>query len=403
MDVDTFEDLDFAILSHIPLTLHQVVERVVANNQDIKLAIVDINNAEEDASALKSRSFFPKIEGILEQKFKHNVSGSPGAKEEFLGKLELTIPISLGGTEYHEYKASLKDKDSLTIAMELLREETVEEVQNAWQKLITSTLIWTSLRRQADLAAASLELAYKEKAFGIRSQIDVLSTETGLLTAQSDAASARIDILIDALSLLAIMGDVNIGILSKRKVEKGAVPRASLPFFHRDLSTEPSKRVLEGLRKIAESAMAKVAAPDKSAPQPMEEPEPMLSDEERRLEEEYLQESPDEGETPGYDGVDAGDQAPQYDVEPESVLSGEEAEEKHLTPMYDVNPEEIMPEGGGRFDDVDPAAVIPGSAAAGGPHVHAGVMMQSEAQTSGGDCGPGPCYPEPGEAAIGHE
>jgi outer membrane protein TolC len=260
IDVDTFEEVDFSVLSHIPLTLHEVVERTIKNNADIKLAMVDIDNAHEDVVALRSRSFFPTIEGVLEQKWKNNVGGTAGAKTELLGMVELNIPFSLGMTEYNEYRASIKDKDSTTIDMEVLRDETVEEVRNGWQKLITATLTWKTLKRQAELAAASLELVYKERELGTRSQIDVLTSETTLLNAQSKARSKRIDILIHAFSLLNLMGDVNIGALSKKILPKTPLLPSVLPLFHQNLSAKPSKRVLKNLQKIANNAQSKMPA-----------------------------------------------------------------------------------------------------------------------------------------------
>jgi outer membrane protein TolC len=369
IDIETFEDVDFSLLSHIPLTLNEAVARTVKNNQDIKLAIVDIDNAQEDVIALRSRSFFPTIEGILEQKWKTNVGGTAGEKQELLGKLELSVPISLGLTEYNEYKASIKDKDSTTITMEVLRDDTVEEVRNAWQTLLTSTLKWKSLRRQADLAAASLELAYKEKAFGIRSQIDVLSSETALFTAQSDASSARIDILVDGLSLLALMGDINIGILSRKILAKNHLLPSSLPFFHQNISSKPSKRVAESLKKIATNTSKKIeigADSDKKAEKPAvpakaPTADGLLSDEEKNMQLEHStpddagkngaadQKAPKGGDIEKLDGkpdkeaVDpAADTAPVYDVDPDEKMLPEEEDD----PTKINSEEEEGPDGG---------------------------------------------------------
>jgi outer membrane protein TolC len=263
VDFDTFEDLDFAILSHIPKSVYEVISRVDNNNQDLKLAGVDIADAKEDSVALKSRSFFPKIDAIFEKKWKQNVGGTVGYKTEMLGKLELTLPISLGFTEAKEYMASVKDKDSLIITLEALREDMVEEARNGWHKLIVSTMVWSSIKQQADLAAESLEIAYSESSLGIGSKIKVLNSETALLTAQSDANSARIDILLDALSLLNLMGDISIGILIKKEPYEDLVP-APLPIFHSNFSIEPSAKVVAALKKIVNNAKEKPEPADTS-------------------------------------------------------------------------------------------------------------------------------------------
>ncbi|MBF0358493.1 MAG: TolC family protein [Magnetococcales bacterium] len=361
VDVNSFEDIDFAILSHIPLTLHEAITRVENNNRDIKLALVDVESAQNESDALRSRSFFPKIEAVLEQKWKQNVGGTAGNKKETLGKLELTFPISLGMTELNEYRASIKDKDSLTITMESLRDDMVEEVGNAWQKLITSTMVWTSIRRQADLAAASLEISYSQSNLGMSSQIQVLTAETALLTAQSDASSARIDILINALSLLKIMGDVKIGILSKVDLKKGSIKEESLPYFHRDLSLEPSSRVVASLQKITDKALskAKTATPEvveeSSDSDPLidtQDPDSMLSEEERKMQEEYL--VPDTepisgGQKPVDDSPEQDGQAPTY----------EDFDSEYEKPPYEVPPDEIEPEEIGSIESLPPVYDLP--------------------------------------------
>ncbi|MBF0445552.1 MAG: TolC family protein, partial [Magnetococcales bacterium] len=261
VDFKTFEDLDFSILSHIPKSIYDVINRVENNNQDLKLAGVDIADAKEDSIALKSRSFYPTIDATFEQKWKHNVGGTVGDKTEMLGKLELYLPISLGFTEAKEYSASVKDKDSLVITMEALKEDMVEEARNGWHKLIASTMVWRSIKQQADLAAESLEIAYSENALGIGSKIKVLTSETSLLTAQSDANSARIDILLDALSLLNLMGDISIGILHKKDSYEEFVPD-QLPIFHSDLTIEPSAKVVAALKKIVNNAKEQLEPAD---------------------------------------------------------------------------------------------------------------------------------------------
>ncbi|MBF0193351.1 MAG: TolC family protein [Magnetococcales bacterium] len=253
VDFESFENLDFSILSHVPSTIYDVISRVENNNLDIKLAGIDIENAKEDSFAYKSRSFFPKVEAVLEKKWKHNVGGTLGDKSEFLGKVELSMPISFGFTEAKEYMATVKDKESLVITMESLREDIVEEARNAWHKLIASTMIWKSIKEQADLAAESLQIAYSESKFGIGSKTKTMNSETALLTAQSDAESARVDILLDAISLLNLMGEISIDILFKKESPED-LAYDPIPIFHGNFSLKPSDKVVAILKKIVSNA-----------------------------------------------------------------------------------------------------------------------------------------------------
>jgi len=69
-----------------------------------------------------------------------------------------------------------------------------------------------SRKNQADIAAAFLELAREERKLGNRSLIDVLTGETELINAQSDAESAESDVIIAAYKLLNIVGELTPGV-----------------------------------------------------------------------------------------------------------------------------------------------------------------------------------------------
>ena len=65
------------------------------------------------------------------------------------------------------------------------------------------------LRNQANIAAEFLTLARKERKLGKRSLLDLLTGETNLVNAESDAASAERDVDIAAFTLLAVMGKLD--------------------------------------------------------------------------------------------------------------------------------------------------------------------------------------------------
>ncbi len=60
--------------------------------------------------------------------------------------------------------------------------------------------------QQAELTAAFLELARKERMLGNRSLLEVLNGETSLINAKSDSYASRIDTSLAAFSLLEITG-----------------------------------------------------------------------------------------------------------------------------------------------------------------------------------------------------
>ena len=67
---------------------------------------------------------------------------------------------------------------------------------------------------QANIAAEFLDLARKERQLGKRTLIDVLAGETNLINAQSDATSAQSDVIIAGLTLLSVMGQLSVEVVS---------------------------------------------------------------------------------------------------------------------------------------------------------------------------------------------
>ena len=95
-----------------------------------------------------------------------------------------------------------------------LQDQIEEQARNAWSNLQTARENAALLRNQANISAEFLELARKERQLGKRSLIDVLSGETNLINAQSDAASAESDVVIAGLTLLSVMGQLGAEVVS---------------------------------------------------------------------------------------------------------------------------------------------------------------------------------------------
>ena len=81
-----------------------------------------------------------------------------------------------------------------------------EQVRNAWENLDTARQNAGYLENQVQIAGEFLRLASEERLHGRRSLIDVLSGETSLINAQSDAASAEADVTVAAFTLLRSSG-----------------------------------------------------------------------------------------------------------------------------------------------------------------------------------------------------
>ncbi|NQV98661.1 MAG: TolC family protein [Rhodospirillales bacterium] len=195
-------------LDRLSRTLEESIEKALDNNTQIAIDSIGEAIARQDQQNVYSDNFFPKLEGVITQKWKNNVSGTVDLKKETLAKVEMTMPINLGFIASNTLRAAESDVISKSRVVANTRRDIEEQVRNAWQELNTAKLTARSLQNQSDISAAFLELARQERKLGQRSLIDVLSGETSLLNSQSDSISAETDVIIAAFKLLNVTGEL---------------------------------------------------------------------------------------------------------------------------------------------------------------------------------------------------
>ena len=162
-------------------------------------------------SVIKTRSdeFLPTFEVTAENNIKEDYGGTVGSQQETLVKLEASYDLNLGLTAINTLKASQQAHRATVNRYGDTRDSVEEQARNAWDNLQTAQANASHLHNQADIAAEFLELARRERQLGNRSLIDVLSGETALINASSDAASADTDVAIAVFSLLNVMGQLD--------------------------------------------------------------------------------------------------------------------------------------------------------------------------------------------------
>lgn len=197
----------------LPEGLDEALETANNNNTRLKTSRLDEEIAAQSIIEARGSKFFPKVEGTVERKWKENVAGTLQYKGETLAKVEMSIPFNLGLTGLAAVDAAKNDLLKAQQTTAATRRTVDEEVRNAWSRLHTAQRTSTSLLNQASISAAFLDLARKERELGQRSLIDVLSGETSLINAQSDAVSAEADVIIAAFTLLNVTGKLDYAFL----------------------------------------------------------------------------------------------------------------------------------------------------------------------------------------------
>ncbi len=200
-------------LDLMPASHDDALKAARANSPAIKAAGHTVEYYRQQMEGTRAQAFFPKIELVGEANDKRNISGTMGAQQELLAKVEVSMPFNLGFTAINSLKAAESSLAAYDRRLSDTRDLLEKDVGNAWEDYILSKERAASLRNEAVLANEFLELARKERQLGNRSLIDVLAGETALINAQSQAASAEADVVIAAYTVLAVIGSLDPGFI----------------------------------------------------------------------------------------------------------------------------------------------------------------------------------------------
>ena len=197
-----------------PETVNEAVQLSIEGNPNLRASMIGSKVAEEAINNTRATEFYPTFEFIGEAKYKKDAAGTAGFERDAIGRVQFTYPFNLGFTAVNSLRAAESDSSAASQRAGDLRDQIEEQARNAWSNLMTARKNAALLRNQANISAEFLDLARKERQLGKRSLIDVLAGETNLINAQSDAASAESDVIIASLTLLSVMGQLGVEVVS---------------------------------------------------------------------------------------------------------------------------------------------------------------------------------------------
>lgn len=200
-------------LDALPTALDEAIEAALKNNPQLHSALLGADMAREDITRSRAQGFFPTLDAVAQSKWKEDDAGTVGSEIEQIVKLELKYSFNLGGTAVNSLRAAQATHSATEKRYVDTRHQIEEQVRAAWNNLQTAQANAEFLRNQADISGEFLELARKERQLGRRSLIDVLSGETALINATSDAAAAEAEVAIAVYTVLAATGRLEIAVL----------------------------------------------------------------------------------------------------------------------------------------------------------------------------------------------
>ena len=196
-----------AIVS-IPKTLNEAINLSKQNNPDIKIAKFDLAQSEKDL-AISESNLMPTASLSLERSYADDISSTIDEREKDVLKATVSWPFYSGGK-----KRSTIDKNSnLTNRKKLLLDDVVRtnqtNVASAWSSLEASKGFLNSVKAQVRAAQIANDGIAAEYERGSRTTLDVIQSNTLLLSAQISLASSEKNYLMAQYNLIKAVGLLN--------------------------------------------------------------------------------------------------------------------------------------------------------------------------------------------------
>jgi len=194
-------------IANIPLSLENAIELSKQNNHDVKIAELELKQAEKDITIAKS-DLAPTASLSLERSYTEDLSSTYDEREKDILKATVSWPFFSGGKKL----ATIDKNQSIKIRQRLLLDSAVKNnltaVTSAWANLRSSESFLNSVKAQvkaAEIANEGITAEYQSGA-GSRSTLDVIQSNTLLLNAQITLANSERNYLLAQYNLLKSVG-----------------------------------------------------------------------------------------------------------------------------------------------------------------------------------------------------
>ena len=206
-DPNKLEKNSNAIVS-LPLTLKEALNLSKQHNPDILIAKLDLEKSEKDL-AISESDLKPTASLSLERTYIDDLSSTVDEKEQDVLKATLSWPFYSGGKK----RSTINKNSNLTTRKRLLLDDAVRtnetNVASAWSSLQSSESFLNSVKVQVSAAEIANEGIAAEYERGSRTTLDVIQSNSLLLSAQISLASSEKNYLMAQYSLLKTVGLLN--------------------------------------------------------------------------------------------------------------------------------------------------------------------------------------------------
>ncbi len=207
-DIESLSE-DVNIEFDIPTSLQNAIQISKGNNPDLTIAKLEYDQSEKDVKIALSE-FSPSATISAKSSKSDDFSSSYDEREQETVSAEISWPIFQGGKN----SASLERSKNLQNRKQLLLDNAVRtnetNVASAWSKFQSSDSLLSSVRAQVKAAEIAHEGITVEYETGLgRTTLDVIQSNTILLTARINLANSERNLLLSQLELLKSVGRLN--------------------------------------------------------------------------------------------------------------------------------------------------------------------------------------------------
>ena len=193
---------------NIPNSLNEAINLSKKNNPDIKIAKFDLAQSEKDV-AISQSDLKPSASLSLERSYSDDLSSTIDQREKDVLKATVSWPFFTGG----KTQSKINKQSNLTTRKRLLLDHAVRtnetNVASAWSSLESSKSFLNSVKVQVRAAQIANEGIAAEYERGSRTTLDVIQSNSLLLSAQLSQVNSERNYLMAQYNLLKAVGLLN--------------------------------------------------------------------------------------------------------------------------------------------------------------------------------------------------
>ena len=192
----------------VPNSLAEAIELSKNNNPDIKISKLELNQSEKDL-LISEADLNPTASVSLERSYTEDLSATYDEKEKDILKATISWPFYSGGKK----RFKINKNSNLFYRKRLLLESAIKtsdtNVGTAWSSLQSSKSFLNSVISQVRAAKIANEGIIAEYQRGSRTTLDVIQSNSLLLSAEISLANSQRNYLITQYNLLKSIGLLN--------------------------------------------------------------------------------------------------------------------------------------------------------------------------------------------------